>query len=346
VGKTAVRQRRSLYFVAPRQVEVREERLGEPGPGQATVKTLRSGISSGTEALIYRGLFPDDLAVDENIAALRGRFEYPLKYGYCAAGQVIAVGAGVDASWEGRQVFAFHPHESYFNTAIEALFPLPVDVGLEEAIFFPNMETALNLVMDGRPMIGEQVAVLGEGIIGLLSTALLARFPLQKLVAMDLFKLRRQAALDCGATACLDPGAEDFHAQLQAHLPGGADLSFEISGSPAALDEAIALTGFAGRVVIGSWYGSKQANLHLGGRFHRSRIQLISSQVSTLAPELSGRWDKMRRFELAWEMLRQVRPGRFISHHFPIEQAQLAYQLIDEHPERSIQVILEYDQGD
>jgi threonine dehydrogenase-like Zn-dependent dehydrogenase len=120
------------------------------------------------------------------------------------------------------------------------------------------------------------------------------------------------------------------------------DLCFELSGAPEALDQAIAVTGFDGRVVVGSWYGQKRASLDLGGRFHRSRIRLVSSQVSTLAPALTGRWSKARRFELAWEMLRQVRLARLVTQRFPVEQAAEAYQLIDQQPGETIQVLLTY----
>lgn len=323
-------------------MDVREESLPDPEAGQVKVQTLLSAISPGTEALIYEGLFPEGLPVDENIPALYGKFAYPLKYGYCAVGRVIETGEGVDKAWKDRLVFAFHPHECHFIARTDELFPLPPDVSPEEALFLPNMETALNLVMDGRPLIGECVLVFGQGIIGLLTTALLALFPLASLVTLDRYALRREASLELGAHASLDPAEPDARPRLHNLVPSGADLAYEVSGSPEALDEAIALTGFDGRVVIGSWYGQKRANLDLGGRFHRSRIRLISSQVSTLSPELSGRWSKSRRFEVAWEMLRKVRPSRFITQRFPIEQADQAYRLIDQHPEACIQVVLTY----
>jgi threonine dehydrogenase-like Zn-dependent dehydrogenase len=136
-------------------------------------------------------------------------------------------------------------------------------------------------------------------------------------------------------------------ARLQACLPDehgapGADLTYELSGNPLALDQAIAVTGFNGRVVIGSWYGQKHADLNLGGRFHRSRIRLISSQVSTIAPEWSGRWTKSRRLHVAWEMLQHVRPAHLITHRFPLAQASQAYALLDQHPEEAIQVLFTY----
>jgi len=112
--------------------------------------------------------------------------------------------------------------------------------------------------------------------------------------------------------------------------------------TPQALEQAIGTAGYHGRIVIGSWYGDKTAALQLGGRFHRDRLRLISSQVSTLAPELSGRWTKARRFQVAWEMLAEIKPSRFITHRFPLRRASEAYHLLDQTPEESIQVIFTY----
>lgn len=335
--------RLSVYFTAPKTVEVREGPLPEPpGPTEALVQTLISAISPGTENLIYQGLFPQEMALDESIVSLQGQFGYPLKYGYSAVGKVVAVGRQVDPRWLGRLVFAFHPHESHFVAPLVSLMPLPDDLDPQDAVFLPNMETAVNLAMDGRPVIGERVAILGQGIVGLLTAALLTQFPLERLVTLDRYELRRQASLALGAHASLDPADPQTEEKLQELLPQGADLCYELSGSPAALDQAIALAGFDGRVIIGSWYGQKRASLDLGGRFHRSRIRLISSQVSTLAPELSGRWNKARRFAVAWEMLRRVRPARWITHRFAVQDAAQAYQLIDQNPESAIQVVLTY----
>jgi threonine dehydrogenase-like Zn-dependent dehydrogenase len=201
--------------------------------------------------------------------------------------------------------------------------------------------------MDGRPLIGERVVVFGQGVVGLLTAALLQRMPLSRLITVDRYPFRRERSLDLGAHICLDAGEDDVLARLQAclhadHTAAGSDLTYELSGNPAALDQAIAVTGFNGRVVIGSWYGQKRADLDLGGRFHRSRIRLISSQVSTIAPEWDGRWTKARRLHVAWEMLQHVRPAHLITHRFPLEQAGQAYALLDQHPEEAIQVLFTY----
>jgi 2-desacetyl-2-hydroxyethyl bacteriochlorophyllide A dehydrogenase len=326
--------RLAVFFEAPRQVAVREEPVPPPAIGEVQVQTSLSAVSPGTEMLIYRGEAPPGLQVDETLSALAGDFAYPLKYGYAVVGRVIETGPEVDPSWSGREVFAFRPHESCFVCRPEELIPLPDGIPAEDAAFLPNMETAVNFLMDARPVIGEHVAVFGQGIVGLLTTALLADFPLASLVTVDSYPQRRTASLELGATASFAPGAA---------LPGdGVDLAFELSGSPLALDPAIAACGFGARVVIGSWYGSKRVSLDLGGRFHRDRIRLISSQVSTLAPEWSGRWSKARRLEVAWEMIRRVQPSRLVTHRLPLAEAAKAYELLDRQPEDAVQVILEH----
>jgi threonine dehydrogenase-like Zn-dependent dehydrogenase len=339
-----VQDQLSIVFTAPHTCEVEAHQLPKPVTGQVQVHTLLSAISPGSELLVYRGLAPHDLPVDDTIEALSGGFSFPIRYGYALVGEVTALGPGVDPSLEGQQVFAFHPHESRFNAQPKDLIPLPPGISIEDAVFLPSMETALNFVLDGHPLIGEQVVVVGQGIVGLLTTALLARFPLVQLVSLDHFTLRREASLAMGAQHSLDAGGSGLLEQLReilgaVHRYDGADLVYELSGSPEALNLAIAVGGFASRIVIGSWYGQKQARLDLGGRFHRARQQLVSSQVSSLSPSLIGRWTKPRRLEAAWQGLLAIRPSRLITHRFPLAEASEAYQLLDHAPQSTIQVV-------
>jgi threonine dehydrogenase-like Zn-dependent dehydrogenase len=177
-------------------------------------------------------------------------------------------------------------------------------------------------------------------VVGLLTASLLDEFPLDTLVTVDCYPLRRDSS---PSHAALDPYSADFQQQALALLHEGADLTFELSGRPETLNDALALTRFCGRIVIGSWYGEKRAEIDLGGAFHRSRIKLISSQVSTIAPELSGRWDKTRRFDVAWKALEKIKPEKWITHRFPMDQAAGAYQLLDENPQEAIQVVIQYN---
>lgn len=340
-------KRISVYFEAPYRVTVREEPLPPLGSDQVLVETLASAISPGTELLIYRGQTPTDIPVDETISALGGTFSYPLKYGYAAAGRVTEVGSKVPPEWQGTCVFAYNPHESHFLSAPEELIPLPQILSPEEGTLLPNMETAINFLMDGHPLVGEQVAVFGQGVVGLLTTALLAQFPLASLVTLDPISLRREKSLSLGAHNSLDPtmanALSQLHEALQQDRPyRGADLIYELSGNPEALNQAIAAAGFNGRVVIGSWYGRKQANLDLGSQFHRSRISLISSQVSTISPGLGSRWSKSRRWQMALHMLQEIRPAHLVTHRFPIREVAQAYILLEQSPQEAIQIILTY----
>ena len=323
----------ALYFDAPYQVAVREEALPAPETGQALVRTTLSAISAGTEMLFYRGQFPQEMDVDASIASLEEQSGYPLKYGYCAVGVVEELGASVDRSWLGKRVFSFQPHQSHFVADVNSLFEIPADILDEDAVFLPNMETAVNLVMDAKPIIGERVLVFGQGIVGLLATSLLRQFPLERLVVVDPVPARREAALALGVDTAVAP--EEL-------VENDFDLALELSGMPVALHAAVERVGFAGRVVVGSWYGQKPVSLDLGGRFHRDRIQLISSQVSTIAPQFSGRWDKARRFAWVWEMLGRVKPAQWISSCIPLGEAEQAYDTLDSRPQDVLQIVFKY----
>ncbi|MEM7111228.1 MAG: zinc-binding alcohol dehydrogenase [Chloroflexota bacterium] len=340
-------EREVLYFTKPHSVEVRQEPTPNPKADELLVKTAVSAISAGTEMLLYRGQMPTGMAVDETIASLAGEIAYPLTYGYQAVGRVVETGAAVDKGWNGRLVFSFQPHQSYFTARPDEVMLVPEGIGAETAVFLPNMETAVSFIMDGQPVIGEQVAVFGQGIVGLLTTSLLAQLPLASLVTLDAYPLRRDWSLKRGAQASLDPTEADSLVDLRGALQGkrpfaGADLSYELSGNPQALDQAIKATGYSGRIVIGSWYGQKRFPIDLGGHFHRSHIRLISSQVSTIAPQWNGRWTKPRRLQTAWDMLRKHNPAELISHRFRLDEATKAYRLLDEGAETAVQVVFKY----
>ena len=332
---------RKIYFTGPGQVEVRQSPLPPLTQGQMLVETICSAISPGTEMLVYRGQFPKDLADAHD--TLSSGLKYPLTYGYACVGKVVKISKERRHRWLNRMVFAFQPHASHFIATPDELLPLPEGMTPETACFLPNMETAVNFLQDAAPILGERALVFGQGIVGLLTTALFAEFPLASLVTCDRYPLRREVSLSLGVSAALDPNGSDFREQVHKLLPSGADLSMELSGSPGALNDAIALTGYDGRVVVGSWYGEKKATLDLGGDFHRSRIKLISSQVSTIAPGLRGRWDKARRFEIAWDALARIQPQKWVTHRFPLEEAEKAYALLDTNPQETIQIIFQHN---
>ncbi len=330
---------RTLTFISPKQIEIQDMALPSLREDEVLVETICSAISAGTEMLMYRGQFTQ---VSDAHDGLSSNLSYPLAYGYACVGRVAEIGKMVNGEWLHKRIFAFQPHTSHFITKASSLIAVPRSLAPEGACFFPNMETAVNLVQDGAPILGERVLVLGQGVIGLLAVSLLREFPLDKLVTADFYELRRKASNGVGGLASFDSSLASFHEELLAYTQGKFDLTFEISGSPSALNDAIELSAFSGRIVLGSWYGQKRAEINLGGTFHRSRIKLISSQVSTISPELSGRWDKTRRFDVAWKALERIKPEKWITHRFPIEEADKAYQLLDENPQEAIQIIFDY----
>ena len=332
----------AVYFTDVRKIEVREQRAPAIHEHQVLVQTASSIISSGTEMLFYHGLVPKEIPADENIPVLSRRPGYPFKYGYAVVGRVTECGKAVDPKWHGRLVFAFHPHESLFVADSTNLVDID-GLDVEDAVFLANMETAVNFLMDGKPMIGERVLVFGQGVVGLLTTSLLTQIPLSKLITVEPYQTRREMSLECGAQVCLDPSQDDFAGLAKGLLKGNrADLVYELTGNPHTLQQAIPLTGFGGRVIIGSWYGTKKEETQLNSHFHRQRIKLMSSQVSTLAPELTGVWTKQRRLDVALEMLPRVKPSRLITHRIPIQEADKAYRLLEQHPGQTIGVLLTY----
>jgi 2-desacetyl-2-hydroxyethyl bacteriochlorophyllide A dehydrogenase len=334
-------RRVSLVFAAPRRIDLVAESIDPPAPGQALVRTLTSAISAGTELLAFRGQLGSDTPLDETLGSLgQATFAFPFRYGYACVGEVVAVGEGVDsAAWIGGRVFGFQPHATMFAAPVADLLRVPDGLDPERAALLAHMETAVNLVLDGAPLYGENVLVIGLGTVGLLTTALLARFPLAVLAAAEPLAHRTQAAR---ALAAPRPIVTDWDEIRRAFEPRGADLIYELSGNPDALDDAIAAAGHEARVVVGSWYGNKRARVDLGGRFHRRRLRLMSSQVSHIGAGLSARWDRQRRFDAAWSALADVDVGPVVSHRVPFENAAAAYELLDQRPEQVTQVLLDY----
>ena len=326
--------RHSVLFTSERRVDIHREPIFSPGPGLVLVQAEMSAISEGPELMVYRGQMSEGCNVDESMPELQAMLGFPTKFGYSIVGRVLETGEGVDPNWKDQRVFAFHPHESHFLAQPKELLLLPEGTEPEDGVFLPNLETAVNLLQDGRPLIGEKVAVFGQGPVGLLTVALLRRFPLSEVVSCDLSSQRRDLSLQWGAQRSLDP--EDL-SDLR-----NCDLTYELSGQPATLSQAIQVTGFSGRVVIGSWYGTKRAEVELGGAFQRSRIHILSSQVSSIDPPLSGSWTKERRMLVAMSLLAEVRPQRLITHRFPATAAAEAFELLDSDPGQALQVVLTY----
>lgn len=333
----------SVWFTAPRSVELRAASAPPPGRGEVRVEALFSGISHGTEMLVYRGEVPSGLALDSTLPTLQGAFNFPVKYGYASVGRAVDVGSGVDGLAKGDLVFAFNPHETCYTVPADVLIRLPHGLDPRVGIFAANVETALNALLDAAPRLGERVVVIGQGVVGLLITQLVRRAGATLVITSDLFEKRRQLSRSAGADLTVDPSAESIAERVSAMTGGtGADVVIEASGQPRALDDAIAVAAPEGRVVVVSWYGTKRAELALGGDFHRKRLTLKSSQVSNLDPSLTPRWTILRRRELAVRYLGELSLDDLISHVLAFDRAAEAYRLIDEQPGEVVQVVLDY----
>ncbi|HEY6957797.1 MAG TPA: zinc-binding dehydrogenase [Candidatus Limnocylindria bacterium] len=328
-----------VWFPAARSVELRSERPVMPGPHDVRVHAIASGVSHGTEMLVYRGQVPEDLALD--LPTLAGSYSFPIKFGYASVGRVVAVGDAVTRVVPGQLVFVHHPHQDEYVVPEAALVALDGVRDAEQGIFLANTETAVNVVLDAHPHLGDVVAVHGQGVVGLLVTQLLRRSG-ARVVAVDPIPLRRDLAMRCGADVSVAPdGAADA---IRERTGGrGADLAIEVSGSGAALQQAIDSVAFQGTVVVASWYGTKPVTLRLGAGFHRARVRLASSQVGTIDPALAPRWDRDRRLALARELLGELVLAPLVTHRIPFARAADAYALVDAHADETVQVLLTYD---
>jgi 2-desacetyl-2-hydroxyethyl bacteriochlorophyllide A dehydrogenase len=334
---------RALWFVAPRMAEFRTERVPPPGPGKVRIRTIASAISHGTEMLVYRGEVPTDLPLD--LPTFAGDFSFPIKYGYATVGRVLDAGAGVEHLSPDDLVFVHHPHQDVFVVPAELPVRLLDAIDSTSGLFFANLETALNVVHDAPIRLGETVLVFGQGVVGLLVTRLLKLAGADQVLAVEPFRKRRGLALEVGADEVFEP-AEDLHERLlEANAGRGADVAIEVSGSGAALQTAVDAVASEGTVVVASWYGTKPVALSLGGHFHRGRIRLRSSQVGRMDPELGPRWDRDRRTETVLGLLPRLRLEELVSHRVPFEEAPGAYQLVDETPDETVQVVLTHDEG-
>ncbi len=321
---------RALYFVAPGEVELRDERIS-PGEGSLLVESSLIGISHGTEMLLYRGEQPRYFAADQAIAALQGTLEYPLKYGYINAG----------LTRERGRVFAFYPHQDRFYAPREELIELPSDLDDRDALFLPSMETALAICHDCAAVPGECVLVVGQGVVGLLVAEILLRQRLGPVITVDSYELRREASRAIGCEALLAQDPEARKRIFEITKGRGVDHAVNVSGSADGLQLAIDALAFGASAIEASWYGSRGVTLSLGEDFHRKRLSIRSCQVSTIAPGLSGRWSKERRLAAALDLVDAVRPARYITHTIPLDRASDAFDLIAFHPEKTIQVALE-----
>ncbi|HWP43885.1 MAG TPA: zinc-binding alcohol dehydrogenase [Blastocatellia bacterium] len=334
---------RSVWLVGPRQVEIRDSVVRPPAEDEVRVRALCSAISQGTEMLVYRGEAPRTLPLDLTIPTIEGSLGFPIKYGYSSVGRIIDLGPGVEGFAEGDLVFAFNPHESCYTLPERFVVKLPPGTEPLRGAFLASVETAINAMLDAAPLIGERVAIYGQGTVGLLLTQLARRAGAGLIATADLFERRRTLSLALGADLTVDPAGESLARRIHELTGGaGADVVIEASGRPETMEEAIEAAALEGRIVVVSWYGKRRAPISLGGAFHRKRLAIKSSQVSNIASALAPRWTSKRRRELAAAYLGELRLDEMITHVIPFDDAAAAYRLLDERPEETVQVLLDF----
>jgi threonine dehydrogenase-like Zn-dependent dehydrogenase len=273
---------RAFWAVAPGVGEIRTEVLAEPGADAMLVRTLASGISRGTEATVFAGRVPPSQYAAMRAPLMGGAFPFPVKYGYAAVG----------GTPDGARVFVLHPHQDAFVAPASMCVPVPDAVPADRAVLGANMETALNIFWDAAPLAGERILVIGAGVVGLLTAALLARLPAARVTVVDLDPTRAALAQQFGCGFALPNAA-----------PQDQELIVHASGSEAGLRLALDRAAFEARIVEASWFADRAPALPLGEAFHARRLRLISSQVGIVAAPMRGRRTHRERLALALALL-------------------------------------------
>ena len=315
---------RALFHTAPRCVEIRELPTPRPAAGEVLVRAVCSGISGGTERLVYRGEVSAELPLDDTIDALGGAFSYPFAYGYACVGEVAE---------SGQAVFAFHPHQDVFAAQAGDLIPLP-PIDPAPATLFPLVETALQVTLDAGTGYRDRVIVLGAGVLGLLTSLLLQHSGWRPVLA-EPQAWRRDLASSLGATtAAPEELAEE-------KVP----LVIDASGNPDAPATALNMLAHEGTLLIASWFGTKPVVLPLGGAFHRRRLSIRSTQVSTVPARLSGTWTRSRRRRETVELLSGLPLAELCTHVFAFDHAAEAFRAVDQGIPGLMHAVLDYDRS-
>ncbi|MDH4063745.1 MAG: zinc-binding alcohol dehydrogenase [Acidobacteriota bacterium] len=289
---------RAFWVVKPGLGEIRDQPLPEPSPDDVVVRALFSGISRGTEALVFSGHVPASERARMRAPFQAGDFPAPVKYGYASVG---VVEHGPDAL-RGRTVFVLYPHQTRYVVPAAAAHVLPHEVPPGRAVLAANLETAVNGLWDARPHVGDRITVVGGGVVGCLVAWLAGRVPGCQVELVDVNPTRDAVARVLGvAFARPDAAARN------------ADLVIHASGSPDGLTLALALAADEATIVEMSWYGDRTVTLPLGEAFHARRLSIVSSQVGRVAPAQRARWDTSRRMALALSLLRHPELDALIS---------------------------------
>ena len=278
----------ALWMVAVGRAEIRQASAPAARPGELRLRALVSGISRGTESLVFAGQIPESEWKRMRCPFQEGDFPFPVKYGYA---MVARVEEG-PTDLEGQRVFCLHPHQTRMTLPVDAVLPVPAELPTPRAALAAQMETALNALWDAGAGIGDRIAVIGAGSIGCLTAFLAAGIPQTTVTLIDIDESRGAVASALGVGFAL--AGDDS--------PRDCDLVFHASGEGAGLDLAFSLAGFEASVIELSWYGKRPVEIGLGGAFHSRRLSLRASQVGAVSQHRRARWDNRRRLALALDL--------------------------------------------
>lgn len=279
---------RAFWLAAPGRGEIRTSPMQSPTPGEVVVRALASGVSRGTESIVFAGRVPLSQYRVMRCPFQEGDFPAPVKYGYASVG-VVEAGA---TALVGRRVFCLYPHQDRYIVPEASVVPVPDAVPDHRAVLGANMETALNALWDAGPRLGDRIAIVGAGTVGCLVASLVAKLPAARVELIDIDPRRAALAAAFGCRFAVPADAE-----------AGCDLVIHASGSEAGLSTALRLAGFEATVLELSWYGDRPVAIPLGEAFHSRRIRLQSSQVGEVAVSRRARRSRRERLALALELL-------------------------------------------
>lgn len=317
-----------FWTLQPQQGALKKEALIRPSFESALVQTLRSGISRGTETLVFNGMVPLNQYTSMRCPHQLGDFPGPVKYGYSSVGRVHS---GPPA-WQDKRVFCLYPHQDWYWIGTEWLLEVPAGVSDERAVLAANMETALNGVWDANIQVGDHVGVIGAGVIGALTAALVSRILGTRVVLIDIDESRRVLAATIGCNFATPDLA-----------PKDMDVVIHASGSTEGLTTALSIAGFESTVLELSWFGSKPVFLPLGESFHSRRLTIRSSQVGAVSTSQRARWNHRRRLSLALELLCDSRFDIFLSHSSHFSELPETMARLAKNPQGELCHVIHYD---
>ena len=341
---------KAVEITGLREVSLVEDEIAGPGAGEVAIRSLFSGISHGTEMNVYRGDAPmwqlkRDRRTRLFVESEEPQWDYPLRYGYACVGVVTEVGSDVTEFAEGDVVFSFAPHQSAHVLSAGSVSKLPEGIDPRAGVLTAVLNTTFNGILDADLHLGECVVVFGQGVLGQLTVQWAKLSGASPVIAVDLIEKRLEISKRVsGADLVFNAGeVKDIAMAVRALTDNrGADVVFEFSASDRALNEAVRTVCYNGKVIVMSWYAGALANVYPGAEFHHNRIQLISSQISGISPELSHRWTAARRMDAVLSLMPKLNLDGLITDVVDLEGAAAAYEMIDKRPEGILQVVLDY----